>query len=273
MVHVMSYWKRIHKGALGGALAFAGLQSRGPVMLKFILAIVIILVLWRFGSEDAAADEVLFRAAGMAFVVLLLPLTYIWFFLLEISESDRKLRNDQSAEVGTLNAKIAEIGNSRPNFNFQWTGIWYGGVSSVIPAGYTNITVAGRIVNNGNNSSALVDWSASIGVGLEDCELQICAVQGEVNLSTGKHLSTFDSNDQLFQKSLAPIPSGGVCSGFIMFLVSKALVADGEGKIIRIKCGDVFGNRYKFEYTINGNSELDRLPFHESMKIYTTTTD
>jgi hypothetical protein len=73
-----SYWKSVRHRAALEAATLLRIESRGRFLMAVALGLTVILALFFWGSGDAARDELVFRGAGVAFVVFLFPIVWLW---------------------------------------------------------------------------------------------------------------------------------------------------------------------------------------------------
>lgn len=104
----MGYWGRVHKRAVREARALLHIESNERLALALITSVAGILGLLFWDSKDAATQEIIMRAAGIAVIVLLFPAFYAIKFHAVPSVMDREQR-DQISDLQKAAEPVLEI--------------------------------------------------------------------------------------------------------------------------------------------------------------------
>lgn len=109
------YWRQAHRRALSGTIKLLGLDSLGQIVFRAVLAIGVIVVLIWFGSDDAATDEIISKAAKIALVLIfILPVTYFSKLALTPAKLHAEAKQRELAIFEQLQAELdAPIGVER----------------------------------------------------------------------------------------------------------------------------------------------------------------
>lgn len=75
-------------------------------MLRFLLAVIAIVLLWRLGSQDAWKDEVLIRSITIALIVAFVPIVFAYFCAREPFDYERAVRLEVQSERDRLADKL-----------------------------------------------------------------------------------------------------------------------------------------------------------------------
>ena len=114
---IRDYWRRVRRRTWQSTAKFLGLESFKQIMFRALGAVVALILLWQWGSQGSAHDDLLVRLGLAAIIICVAPFVYVWNFVrapalldaeaaqvrgeLEAKLEDRTKRQAQIGEAGT----------------------------------------------------------------------------------------------------------------------------------------------------------------------------
>jgi hypothetical protein len=210
------FWSVVHTQAIQATRRLLGLESVAAIVIRALITIAIVAALMLWGSDDAANDEMIFRSVAAGLVILLAPFVYAGNFVRFLPAPARASHEKLTA----LEGHLAALKSQKANLVIELQQAAYGGYSNDTADSVFAVFLA--VLNKGSLASAAIKWGLRMSIG-GDVYVFPPHYANYVTFATEHGDLTWKRKDSILEKTLNPIPVGGMATGYFFALIPMEL--------------------------------------------------